>query len=96
MESNFMDNYNNISGISPEKLNLLSEIIRQSENISSENLIPFFLNAAATANAKGINFSDAETDVIINALKTNMTKEQISKLDTVRKLAKIISSNRAG
>ena len=90
-----MDNYNNISGISPEKLNLLSEIIRQSENVSSENLIPFFLNAAATANAKGINFSDAETDVIINALKTNMTKEQISKLDTVRKLAKIISSNRA-
>lgn len=54
MESNFMDNYNNISGISPEKLNLLSEIIRQSENVSSENLIPFFLNAAATANAKGI------------------------------------------
>lgn len=37
-----MDNYNNISGISPEKLNLLSEIIRQSENVSSENLIPFF------------------------------------------------------
>ena len=54
-----MDNYNNISGISPEKLNLLSEIIRQSENVSSENLIPFFLNAAATANAKGINFSDS-------------------------------------
>lgn len=89
------NSYNNISGISPDKLNLLSEIIKQSENVSSDNLIPFFLNAAATANAKGINFSDSETEIIINALKTNMTNEQISKLDTVRKLAKIISSNRA-
>ena len=89
-----MINYNNINGISPEKMNLLTEIIKQSESVSSENLIPFFLNAAATANSKGINFSDTETDVIINALKTNMTIEQKNKLDTVRKLSTMIMANR--
>ena len=86
---------NNINGISPDKLNILTEIIAQSENISSDNLVPFFLNAAATANSRGINFSDEETDIIINALKTNMTKEQINKLDTVRKLSKMIMSSQS-
>ncbi len=91
-----MANYDNINGISPDKLNLISDIIRQSENISPDNLIPFFLNAAAMANSKGINFSDQETDIIINALKTNMTKEQITKLETVRKLAGLISKSNKG
>lgn len=86
---------NNINGISPDKLNILTEIIAQSENISSDNLVPFFLNAAATANFRGINFSDEETDIIINALKTNMTKKQINKLDTVRKLSKMIMSSQS-
>lgn len=82
-----------INGISPEKLKILSEIIKQSENVSGENMIPFFLNAAANANAKGISFSDDETELIINALKTNMTQEQINRLETVRRLAKMIQAN---
>lgn len=85
---------NNINNISPEKLNFISNIIKQSENIPKDNLISFFLNAAATANAKGIQFSDAETELIINSLKANMTKEQITKLETVRNLAKAMSSGK--
>lgn len=83
---------NNINNISPEKLNFISTIIKQSENIPKDNIIPFFLNAAASANAKGIHFSDTETELIINSLKTNMTKEQINRLETVRTLAKAIAS----
>ncbi len=82
----------NINNISPEKLNFISDIIKQSETVPKDNMIMFFLNAAATANAKGINFTDSETELIINSLKTNMTKEQINKLETVRNLAKAISS----
>lgn len=83
-----------LKGVSPEKVNLISNIIKQSETVSSENLIPFFLNAASTANQRGITFSDEETDLIINCLKTNMTPEQITKIDTVRKLANIISAGK--
>lgn len=83
---------NNINNISPEKLNFISDIIKQSESISKDNMITFFINAAANANAKGINFTDAETELIINSLKANMTKEQITKLETIRNLAKAISS----
>lgn len=82
-----------INGISPEKLNMLNEIIKQSETVSSDNMIPFFMKAAANANAKGISFSDRETELIINALKTNMTPEQINRLNTVRQLAKMIHAN---
>lgn len=88
------DHLKNIKGISPEKLKLISDIIKQSETVSSENLVPFFLNAASTANANGITFSDQETDLIIESLKTNMSSEQITKLETVRKLANIISAGK--
>lgn len=82
-----------INGISPEKLNMLNEIIKQSETVSADNMIPFFMKAAENANAKGISFSDRETELIINALKTNMTPEQINRLNTVRQLAKMIHTN---
>lgn len=85
---------NNFNNISPEKLNFISDIIKQSENVPQDNMITFFINAAATANAKGINFTDAETELIINSLKANMTKEQINKLETIRNLAKAISSQK--
>ena len=83
---------NNINNISPEKLNFISDVIKQSETVYKDNMITFFINAAANANAKGINFTDAETELIINSLKANMTKEQITKLETIRNLAKAISS----
>lgn len=72
---------------------MLNEIIKQSETVSADNMIPFFMNAAANANAKGISFSDTETELIIRALKTNMTPEQINRLETVRHLAKMIQAN---
>lgn len=93
MRNDNMNLNQSINGISAEKLNMLTDIIKQSENVSGENMIPFFLNAAANANAKGISFSDRETELIINALKTNMTPEQISRLETVRHLAKMIQAD---
>lgn len=88
--------YNNLdfNGISPEKIKLINDIIEKSQSVSQDDLIPFFLNASATANANGITFSDRETDLIINSLKTNMTPAQAGKIDTVRRLSKLLASNK--
>lgn len=87
--------YNNsdFTSISPEKIKLINDIIEKSKTVSQDNLIPFFLNASATAKANGITFSDRETDIIINSLKTNMTPAQANKIDTVRRLSKILASD---
>lgn len=87
--------YNNLdfTGISPEKIKLINKIIQESQTVSQDNLIPYFLNASATAKANGITFTDRETDIIINALKTNMTPAQANKIDTVRRLSKILASS---
>ncbi len=82
------NNIPNINNISPDKINLLSKIIKESKNIPQNEMIPFFLNAAAAAKEKGINFSDKETEIIINSLKSNMSKEQINRLDSIIQLAK--------
>ncbi len=79
--------------IAPEKINLLTDIIRQSQNVSSQNMVQFLLNSAATANAKGISFSDSETELIINALKTNMSPDQISQMDNIIRISKMMRRN---
>lgn len=83
----------NFNGISPEKIKIINDIIEKSQNMSQDNLIPYFLNASATASANGITFTDAETDIIVNSLKTNMTPAQANKIDTVRRLSKILATN---
>ena len=86
--NNNIPNFNNIS---KEKMDLLNKIIKESENVSSENLIPFFMNAANEAKQKGITFSDKETAEIINSLKKNMSPAEISRLENIIRLAKIIN-----
>ena len=79
--------------ISPEKINLLTDIIKQSQNVPSQNMVQFLLNSAAAANAKGINFTDSETELIINTLKKNMTPEQINQMDNIIRISKMMRRN---
>lgn len=87
-------NDSRLRNIPPEKLNILTTIISNSEGLNSNELIPFFLNQTAAASSKGINFSDSETELIIDVLKTNMTPEQIKRIELVKKLSFMISKKR--
>ena len=87
--------YPGLNGISPEKLNMLTSILSQAESVKSDALIPFFLKSASEANKKGISFSDSETDLILNVLKTRMSKQDIQKIDAIRKLSQIIAKKQA-
>lgn len=87
------ENIPEFNNIPQDKINALKNIVKESENIPSDNLIPFLLNAAGEANKKGITFSDAETELIINTLKLNMSPMERNKLDNIMRLAKIIHGN---
>lgn len=95
MDKNWRNNPK-LKGIDPNKLNILIDLLSQADTKKNDELIPFFLAATAKANSMGVSFSDNETDLILNVLKTNMTEEEIKRLDTVRRLARLISSNNSG
>ena len=89
-----MEKSNAFNGIAPEKINLLTEILKKSKNVSSENMVSFLLGATADANARGINFTDAETSLIINALKKNMNPEQISQMDNIIRISRMLQNSK--
>lgn len=84
-----------LKGISKEKLNILTDILSQAEKKKSDELIPFFLKSAADANRNGIAFTDAETDLILSVLKTNMSQKDIQKIETIRRLSQMIAKKQA-
>lgn len=90
MENNFWKQDSRLKNISPDKLNILTNIIEKSNGKSNTELIPFFLEQTARANSMGYSFSDEETELIIDVLKTNMTAEQIKRIDIIKKMSKMI------
>lgn len=84
-----------LKDISQEKLDALSDIIKKSEGKSNKELIFHLMNASAAAGQDGLNFSNAETQLILNALKFNMNPEEKKKVDTIYQMARILSKKQA-
>lgn len=79
-----------LNSIPKEKIETLKKIVENSEGIPGTELIAYFLNQTAIANKNGITFSDEETDIIIDVLKSKMTREQIRKVDLIKRLSKMM------
>lgn len=89
--SNFMNQ--NLGNISPEKINVLTDILEKSKNVTPDNMVPFLLNAASQVSAKGITFSDEETQLILNTLRKNMNRSQLAQMEHILQLSKNIHRN---
>ena len=77
--------------INPQKLLLLKQLLGQANSKSKEELIPFFIAASSKASSMGMSFNDDETDVIISVLTANMSEQDKSRVETIRKLSKMLS-----
>ena len=73
----------NLGNISPEKINVLTDILEKSKNVTPDNMVPFLLNAASQVSAKGITFSDEETQLILNTLRKNMNRSQLAQMEHI-------------
>ncbi|MBP3338084.1 MAG: hypothetical protein J6L69_01605 [Lachnospiraceae bacterium] len=80
-----------LKNIDATKLALLTELVEQAETKSKDELLPFFLSINMKAKEKGIDFNDAETEVILNVLKTKMSPQDIKKIETIRNITNMIS-----
>ncbi len=81
-----------LKDISPEKLDLLLTLVSRAETLKQSEVMPFFLSIAKEAQAKGVEFNNAETDVILSVLKKRMSPAEIKKIDMIRNLANMIQA----
>jgi hypothetical protein len=66
-----------------DKLSFLMEFMQQDKPASSKEMLPFLMGFVSKAKNRGIQFSSAETDFIIEHLKENMSPEERQKTDMI-------------
>lgn len=87
------DNWMNdpvLSGISNEKLKILTDIVENTGEMDAKQMIPYFIKASNEATKQGASFTDDETNLILNVLKSKMSPKEQQRVETVRKLANMM------
>ncbi len=75
----------------PQKKALLQMLLQEASTKSGNDFIPFLMKANATAKEKGIQFSDTETELLVQGLKKNMSPAEQKRLEVLRKIAEKLS-----
>ena len=83
MNQNLFDNNPMLQIMSPEKLQFLMNFANSKKPNSMQEMMPFLLSFINSAQSKNIQFSNNETDLLINILKQNMTPEEAAKADKI-------------
>lgn len=83
-----------LSGISNEKMDILNKIMNNSEGMEPKQMLTYFIQESNKASKNGVNFTDAETEAILNVLKTDMTPEEIKKIEMIKKMVATISKRK--
>lgn len=83
-----------LSNIDGEKLKILTSIMESANGLEPKQMLTYFISESAKASKQGINFTDEETDAILNVLKENMTPADIKKIDTIKKFVAMLSKKK--
>lgn len=79
-----------VKTMNAEKLKYLTELAVKIEKTPKKQLMPAFMSLTMDIKAKGIQFTDQETDLLVTILSANMSPEDRKKLDTLKMLSKKI------
>lgn len=88
MDYDFLANNPMLKNISPEKLQFLMNFASAQKPTDIKEMMPFLLGTMNSAKEKNIQFSDPETELLVNILKQNMSPEEAQKADKIMKLMK--------
>lgn len=87
-----MDDLLKANGFSPEKIAFLENLTGQADGKSPRQLLPLLMQATTLAKSSGIDFTDDETSLLIQALMPDMTPEDRKRLSMMRMIAARMSS----
>ena len=54
-------------------------------------MLTYFIKETNQASKNGINFTDKETDAILEVLKADMSPEEIKRIDTIKRMVSMLS-----
>lgn len=83
-----------LSNISKEKMDILMKIMDGSDGMEARQMLTYFIQESNKASKDGVNFTDEETEAILNVMKQNMTPAEIKKIDTIKKMVAMISKKK--
>lgn len=83
-----------LNGISNEKLEALTKIIEGAKGMEPKQMFTYFIQQSNMAGKQGINFTNAETELILNVLKEDMSPEEIKRIDMVKQIMNSLSKKR--
>lgn len=88
MAYDFLENNPLLANMSPEKLQFLMHFASSEKPTDMKEMLPFLLSVSNSAKAKDIQFTDPETELLVNILKQNMSEEEAKKADKIMQLMK--------
>ena len=88
MANDFFNNNPLLAGMPPEKLQFLMNFAAAKKPSDVKEMMPFLLSAMNSAKSSNIQFSEPETDLLINILKQNMSPEEARKADKIMQIMK--------
>lgn len=94
MELNDFLNNPAFKDIDKNKLEMLYKLTSEAGSRKDEDVLPFLMSAFAGNN--GIDFNDKETETILEALKPGMSPKELKKIETIKKISKMIAQRSKG
>ena len=90
-----------LSDISTEKMEVLTKILNGAGDMDAKQMLTYFIKEmydsdmnTLTASQNGINFTDKETDAILEVLKADMSPEEIKRIDTIKRMVSMLGKRK--
>ncbi len=80
-----------LRGISGEKLEVLTQILNSSGGMEPKKMLTYFIQESNRASKNGINFTDNETNAILNVITADMSPEERKKVNTIRRMVNLMA-----
>lgn len=87
MTGNWMDDPA-VAHISKSKLDFLQSLVFESQSLTKEQMMPFFMAIAKRGTDNHISFSKDEVEIITTTIRKYSTPEELEKIDKLTKLIK--------
>lgn len=79
-------NLNQLRNIQPAKLRIILDLMEASRGKGSESIMPLFMQASQKMNQQGLQFTPAESRLILDLLKEDMTPDEIRRLEMMQSM----------
>ena len=74
------------SSINPQKLELIDDFVQQNQGKKVQELIPQFIALKSKMIQKGLSFTPAESELMMNVLKQSMTPDEQKRVEQMHNM----------